>query len=110
VAVIDADTSSVNDRLLQLKQSLTQNGKPGRAADERIVLLSPKRNIETWIFHLLGNDVNEEDDYKNRVSSSDLKKSVAALAELCPRKATEISLPSLRHGCKELTEFLTRGD
>ena len=110
VAVIDADASSVDDRLRQLEQSLSHDGQANRGDADRIGLLSPKRNVETWIFQLLGNEANEEDDYKNRVSSSDLKQSVAVFAELCPRKTTEISLPSLRRGCKELTAFLTRGE
>ena len=110
VAVVDADTSSVEERLRQLEQSLVQDGQPGRGDAERIGLLSPKRNVETWMFCLLGNDANEDDDYKKRVSPSDLKESVAAFAELCPRKTADISLPSLRHACKELTTFLTRGE
>lgn len=109
VTVLDADAFSVKDRLQQLEQSLAKNGQASRGNDERIGLLSPKRNIETWIFHLLGNDVNEEDNYKNRVLSSDLKESVDSFTSICTQKATDISLPSLQHACKELTTFLARG-
>jgi len=110
VAVIDADTSSVDERLRQLEESLGQHGQSDRDATERIALLSPKRNVETWIFHLLGNEANEEDDYKKRVSTSDIKQAVATFVDICPQKATEISLPSLRHACNELTTFRTRGN
>jgi hypothetical protein len=109
VAVIDADNQSVADRLRQLEQSLMQSGKSSRKADERIAALSPKRNIETWIFHLCGNAVDEETDYKNRVSSADIKPSVAAFAEACPEKCETLQLPSLQHACKELTAFIERG-
>ena len=109
VAMIDADNLSIEERLGQLEKSLVEDGQHGRGADERIAALSPKRNIETWIFRLLGNDVDEKTDYKERVSSSDLKPSVAAFAELCPQKPADISVPSLRHGCEELTAFITRG-
>jgi hypothetical protein len=109
VAVIDADKTSVDDRLRQLEQSLAQDGQPGRRDGERIGLLAPKRNIETWIFRLLGNEANEEDDYKKRVASSDLKESVAAFAVMCAAKADTIPLPSLKHACKELTAFIDRG-
>jgi hypothetical protein len=109
VAVIDADTFSVDDRLRQLEHSLTQSDKPPRGANERIGTLIPKRNIETWVFHLLGNTVDEDTDYKKRVSSSDLKASVTAFADKCPQKVSEISVPSLRHACGELTAFLARG-
>ena len=109
VAVIDADTSSIEDRLRQLKTSLVERGQHDRESTDRIALLSPKRNVETWIFRLLGNDANEEEDYKKRVSTSDTKQAVAAFANVCPQKPAEISLPSLRHACDELTTFLARG-
>ena len=109
VAVIDADTSSVEARLRQSEKSLEQHAEPGRRNDERIALLSPKRNVETWIFYLLGNEANEEDDYTRRVSASDTKQAVAAFATACPQKAAEISLSSLHHACEELTTFLARG-
>ena len=105
LAVVDADTFSVDERSRQLEQSL---GRPGRGDAERIGLLTPKRNIETWIFFLLGNVVNEEDDYKNRVSQSDMKQAVAAFGNVCPQKAAEIAVPSLQLACKELTAFLSR--
>ena len=110
VVVIDADISRVDERLQQFKNSLVQDGQSDRNATDRIALLVPKRNVETWIFYLLGNEANEEDNYKNRVSSSDIKEAVAAFANRCPQKANEISLPSLRHACDELTAFRTRGN
>lgn len=109
VMVIDSDNFSVEDRLRQLNQSMEQSGVSNRGRAERIAVLSPKRNIETWIFHLCGNAANEEDDYKNRVSPSDLKTSVAAFAKMCPHKCEEIPLPSLQHACKELTAFVDLG-
>jgi hypothetical protein len=109
LAVIDADASSVDDRLRQLEQSLAHDGQPGREDTERIGLLAPKRNVETWIFHLVGNEANEEDDYKKRVSPSDLKESVDAFAVMCPARTDTIPLPSLNRACKELTAFIDRG-
>jgi hypothetical protein len=109
VVVVDADASSVEERLRQLENALVQDRQYGRSDNERIALLSPKRNVETWIFHLLGNRATEEDNYQRRVSTSDTKNAVAAFADVCLRKAAEISLSSLRHACKELTTFLARG-
>lgn len=109
LTVIDADNCSVEDRLRQLQQAIERNGLTDRGKNDRIGLLAPKRNIETWIFHLLGNEVDEEKDYKNRVSSSDIKPSVAAFATVCPQKCGEIPLPSLQHACSELTRFIEQG-
>ncbi len=59
VVAVDADRLSVADRLNGL------NIQPPRAANERIVVLIPKRNVETWFHHLAGNTVDEETDYKH---------------------------------------------
>jgi hypothetical protein len=110
VAVVDADVLAIEERFRQLEQSLIQDDQNVRGSTERIALLSPKRNVETWIFYLLGNVANEEDDYKRRVSASDTKQAVAAFADVCPEKAAKISLSSLRHACEELTTFVARGN
>ena len=109
VAIVDADTSSVDERLRRLDQSLAQSQQSGRSPLDRIALLIPKRNVETWVFHLLGNEVNEEDDYKRRVALADLKGAVAAFSDVCPAKVADIAVPSLQRACEELTSFLARG-
>lgn len=37
-----------------------------RDVNESIALLIPKRNVETWILCLTGDDVDEQTDYKGR--------------------------------------------
>lgn len=69
VVMIDADTRSVTQRLNQLSSSLKKAGLPPRRPDERIALLIPKRNVETWVLCLndqrvQGQPINEWDDYK----------------------------------------------
>ncbi len=63
IVMIDADTRSVQDRWNQLDQALTDNGEPTVSRGERIARLVPKRNVETWILCLNGQDVNETVDY-----------------------------------------------
>jgi hypothetical protein len=66
IIVIDADTHTVQDRLDQLDQALRDAGKqPIDAGTEQIARLVPKRNVETWILCLTGQEVDEETDYKN---------------------------------------------
>lgn len=60
VVCIDADTVTVRERLRQFSDALPQD----RTRGERIVLLVPRRNIETWILCLAGRGVDEETDYK----------------------------------------------
>jgi hypothetical protein len=65
IAIIDADTRSVQERLRQLDQTLQQSGvRPIDSATEEIARLVPKRNVETWILCLNDRDVNEGTDYK----------------------------------------------
>jgi hypothetical protein len=109
VAVCDADTHSVKDRLRHFDGSLAKSGQPARGETERIALLVPKRNVETWVFHLLGNDVDEDSDYKRRVTSPDLKKAIDAFSNVCPSRVADIAVPSLQRACEELTSFLGHG-
>lgn len=66
IAIIDADTVTVQHRLTQLDQALRDAGKqPVDPDNEQIARLVPKRNVETWILCLIGQAVEEETDYKN---------------------------------------------
>jgi hypothetical protein len=103
IAVADADALSAEERLEQFQRSL---GEPRREGSERIAVLVPRRNVETWIYHLLGNSANETEDYKRRVSTSDLPSAVASFSDQCPSRSAEITVPSLKHACNELTAFL----
>jgi hypothetical protein len=60
IVVIDADTHTVLDRLNQLDQALRDAGKQRiDAGAEQIARLVPKRNVETWILCLTGQEVDE---------------------------------------------------
>jgi hypothetical protein len=63
IVVIDADTGGIASRLQQFQDSLREGKIPARGADEPVVHLVPKRNIETWILCLTGSQVDEETDY-----------------------------------------------
>jgi hypothetical protein len=58
IVVIDADQFEVGERRSHLDRA-TQ-----RSATDPVVLLIPKRHIETWVRAALGQVVNETDDYK----------------------------------------------
>jgi hypothetical protein len=66
VVAIDADISTVAQRENELETALAEVGELRRQADEAIVLLIPKRHIETWILCLLGEHVDEVTGYKSR--------------------------------------------
>lgn len=66
IVLVDADTESVARRLQQLERSLADANLPPRAVQERIANVVPKRNVETWILCLNGQDVEEETDYSGQ--------------------------------------------
>lgn len=65
VVVIDADRGDANRRIHQLQDGLAQAGLDPRTAQEKIVHLIPRRNIETWIINLSGTPVDEEKDFRH---------------------------------------------
>lgn len=67
IAVIDADKYSIEER----RSHLVQGWK--RQEEERILLVIPKRNIETWIHFLMGESVNEQDAYSKLKRERDCK-------------------------------------
>jgi hypothetical protein len=60
VAVTDADDMTVQTRKEWLEEVLD---KP-RSAEEKIVYVIPRRHIETWMWYLEGNSVDEAANYK----------------------------------------------
>ena len=66
VVMIDADTNPIEQRSRQLQASLEGGGSTLRRADEAIVHLIPRRNVETWVLCLSGEHVDEVEDYSRR--------------------------------------------
>ena len=65
VVMIDADMQTTQQRRSQLSDALKAAGMEERGEDEPIVVLIPKRHVETWIRALSGIQVDEITDYKN---------------------------------------------
>ena len=105
IAHIDADTGTVQNRVDQLTE-----GQNSRKPGESIIFLIPKRNIETWIYHLLGNEADEIDDYsrtyKNKSNQSYCQPAAVALVALVRDPNIQPSLPSLQLAVHELREKL----
>jgi hypothetical protein len=107
VTVIDADTFSVQQRHNILDRSLTQAGLERRSAEEKIAVLVPKRNIETWIHHLRGEIVNETDIYRRLDKPSECKADVARfVAEPSNSPLKENAPPSLQLALAEMERII----
>jgi hypothetical protein len=110
IVVIDADTHTVLDRLNQLDQALRDAGKqPIDAGTEQIARLVPKRNVETWILCLTGQEVDEETDYKNATDGWNklIPQAAEALFQWTRPKAGLPShcIDSLQSGVRELNRL-----
>ena len=106
IVMIDADALTVQDRLNQLDQALTNSGKQTIGDTEQIARLVPKRNVETWILCLHEQPVNEDSNYKS--TRNDWNELIPSAAEtLCQWTRSNAEPPdhcvsSLRTGVREL--------
>jgi hypothetical protein len=80
VVMIDADSGTTGHRAAQLASALAAAHMDARDLNEPIVVLIPKRHVETWIRASLGDTVDEDTDYKNPApSSTDIRNAAAEL-------------------------------
>lgn len=105
VAVIDSDTDSVEQRRGKLSAALVQAQVTPPGDSECVGVLVAKRNIETWIYHLLGNSVNEQEDFKRQVKDADVGLTAKRFASDCPQNLRDDCPPSLQQGCNDLNSF-----
>jgi hypothetical protein len=64
IVMLDADASSIEERRRQLEGTLKDEGLDTSKFLDKIVILIPRRHIETWICVLSGTSVDEEMDCK----------------------------------------------
>ncbi|MDD5089759.1 MAG: hypothetical protein PHQ23_02480 [Candidatus Wallbacteria bacterium] len=104
IAVIDADNLSVHERIRELEQECMDQGMVCRSNDDCVAFVIPKRNIASWVHHLLGEEVNESDVYRELERESLCQPAVAQLANICNNRDTGTLLPSLKDACQEYNE------
>lgn len=65
VVLIDADNYSVEERRSQLDERAKASDLAESMNDDPVIVLIPKRHVETWIRVLLGETVTETEDCKS---------------------------------------------
>jgi hypothetical protein len=108
IVVVDADQLTVDERHAQFTGELANQNVPPRADRDLISIVVPKRNIETWIRHLLGNPTDEATDYQKLDRPRKCQPAVEALRKIfdaCPNYPIGV-LPSLERSCDELARTL----
>jgi hypothetical protein len=97
VVMIDDDTK---DRI----KKLYEIDEPTKS--ERVLIFSPKRNIESWFHYIDGNNINESDDYKKIYRNAKPTEFAKKLKEkVCVRGLPENAPSSLHHTCRELARL-----
>lgn len=109
VTMIDADTRTVEERHQDLEEELHKHRMPRREPTERIAVLVPKRNIETWIHYLFGNAVDEATEYPKLKHESECQPAVVRFVEICKPGASvpDDCPPSLQRAREEWQRIAT---
>lgn len=71
IVLIEADRRTTAETRSSLDTQRQRNGVAPRASGEPVCLFIPKRNIETWVFCLLGRSANEQEDYRARTEEKE---------------------------------------
>ena len=106
IVATDADTQEVGERLRSFELACQKDNIPFRRADEQVIFVVPKRNIETWFAYLRGETVNEAETYRRYATENDCREDVAGLDEMCRQQRLEpVSPPSLNQACGEFARI-----
>lgn len=102
IAMIDADSRNVQDRINEFEEACNSMAIAFRASEEAVAIAVPKRNIETWVHYLNGKPVNEQDAYPKLERERECKPAVDHLVELCHLTGLNADAPqALAFACDE---------
>lgn len=103
IVVTDADGHSTEFRRAQLDAECEKQRIPRRNDGERVLVIVPRRNIETWLAYLAGDEVDEETRYPRLDRERDCVRHADELFRMCHEKQRlrEPAPPSLREACDD---------
>ncbi|MCE2513479.1 MAG: hypothetical protein J4F37_00430 [Acidobacteria bacterium] len=103
LVVTDADVLSTETRRAQLEAACDEKQIPPRDDDDPVLVIVPRRNIETWLTYLGGTEVDEDTTYPRLRRERDCAAPAAELYRMCQeaQRLDEGAPPSLREACDE---------
>ena len=112
IVMLDADHYTVDERRNQLNRHLQQANLLTIQESDNIVLLIPKRNIETWLAALTSDDISaidEKTNYRHSLPERPIWK--AALQRLAERRTQDDAIsnqapPSLVTAWQNVRQFI----
>ena len=104
IVVTDADTRPTETRRTQLDAECDEKQIPQRDDGDPVLVIVPRRNIETWLEYLgTGNAVDENATYGKLNRERDCVTQANILFRMChqEQRLPEDAPPSLRESCEE---------
>ena len=103
IVVIDADRHTTQQRRDQLDEECKAQEVPQREDGDPVILLVPRRNIETWFAYLAGESVDETGDYSARRFKDPPRRFAEELYRMCheTQRLREPVPASLAESCQE---------
>ena len=113
IAVTDADTESAEARRTQLQQQCAGRGITAVRDSDPVLVVVPRRSIETWFHYLSGHEFDETTRYRHLRREADCEPLADRLYDMCHKqqKLAEPAPASLVEACQEyprLTGLLQR--
>ena len=104
IIVIDGDKRGYASRCGEIAGRLKAENMAPLTDKERIALIVPCRNTETWVHHFAGNEADEKTDYKDFYRNVEILPQAQAFAEWVSHgNAEEVAdLPALNAAREEL--------
>lgn len=104
IVAIDADPNGTFEtRSRWLKNTCDDLNISFRDEEDSVLVIVPKRNIETWLAYLRGETVDEDTEYRKYEEESECRKDVAELVAMCNRGILRLPAPpSLEQACREV--------
>jgi hypothetical protein len=108
VVILDGDRPGVDGRLSELANACLGEGIVPRKPEDRVLILVPTWNIETWIAYLNGTNVDEGNaDYPRLDHPRDCQRQVDQLHDMCQKNELRQPAPgSLVAACDEYRTWM----
>ena len=103
IVVTDADADSIAARRAQLNAECDEKQVPRRNDRDPVLVIVPRRNIETWLAYLGGKEVDETTTYPRLKPERLCVTHANELYRMCheAKRLDEGAPPSLREACEE---------
>ena len=103
IVVTDADTNTTADRRAELDAACDEKQVPRRGDRDPVLVIVPRRNIETWLHYLGGTEVDEGTPYRKLKREGDCATHANSLYRMCheDQRLDEGAPPSLQEACEE---------